>query len=343
MKGNLVDRYVMEVGRRLPEKQRADVQLELRSSLQDALDERGMDADSPKDEDRIVQLLREFGKPSHVAEGYGARLHLIGPELQPFYWWIVRINIIVINIVHLASFVLALVNSANLGEAVGNFVGNLVNSLLVSFAIVTIIFAVLERFLPGLKLPAEEWDPRDLPEITPDQEKVKYFELIFEFIFTGAFITVLNLMPTWRFPTHLSIAAELIARFQVLFPWITALAMVQIALNIYLLTKGRWQPFTRWISFAHAVASVALIAAALTLAPYSSTELVNSIVQLSVAIAILIALIDASVKLYRALRPGVPLPWETWRLEQGIEDFAAKGEAFGQAVSDRIKQERKLK
>lgn len=341
MKGNLVDRYVMEVGRRLPEKQRADVQLELRSSLQDALEARGLDADSPKDEDQIVELLREFGKPSHVAEGYGARLHLIGPELQPLYWWILRLNVLVITVVHLARLVFAAVSQSDFGAALGSTVGQLINSVLVSFAILTIVFAVLERFLPGLKLPAEEWDPRNLPEITPDREKIDYFELIFEVIFTGAFITVINVMPNWQFPADLSIASELIAKFQPFFPWITALAMTQIALNIYLLTQGRWQPATRWVSFAHAAASVALIAATLTLAPYSAVELVNSIVQLSVAIAIIIALIDAAVKLYRALRPGVPLPWETWRLEQDIEDFAAKGEAFGQAVSDRMKQKRK--
>ncbi len=37
MKGNLVERYLMEVGRKLPEKLRADVQMELRSALQDTL------------------------------------------------------------------------------------------------------------------------------------------------------------------------------------------------------------------------------------------------------------------------------------------------------------------
>jgi hypothetical protein len=337
-KNNLIDRYVMEVGRRLPEKQRADVQLELRSALQDSLDERGLDADRAEDEAKIVELLKEFGKPSHVAEGYGARNFLIGPELQPFYWWVLRIAAFGVSIAFLVQLVIAAFNQTNVGTALSSTIGGLVNSILVSFALVTIIFAVLERFVPNLHLPAREWDPRELPEITHDREKIDILELVFEIIFTAAFIILINAMPGWTFPADLAFAPELIEKFLPFFPWITSLAVVQIALNIYLLTQGRWTPVTRWISFAEAAASVAVIAATLNVAPYSSVELVNSIVQFSIYIVIILSLIDAAVKLYRALRPGVPFPWENWRLEQAIEEMAEEGEAFGQAMEQRFKK-----
>jgi hypothetical protein len=328
----------MEVGRRLPEKQRTDVQLELRSALQDSLDERALDADREADQAKIVELLKEFGKPSHVAEGYGARNFLIGPELQPFYWGVLRISAFGVSIAFLVQLVIAAVNQTNFGAALGSTIGGLVNSLLVSFAIVTIIFAVLDRYVPGLHLPAREWDPRQLPEITSDREKTDYLELVFEIIFTAAFVAVLNLMPGWQFPADLAFAPELIDKFLPFFPWITSLAVIQIVLDIYLLTRGRWTPITRWISFAHAAASVAVIAVILRIAPYSSVELVDSIVKLSVALALIVSLIDAALKLYRALRPGVPLPWEGWGLEQAIEEFAEEGEAFGQAMEARLKK-----
>lgn len=337
-KGNLIDRYVMEVGRRLNDKQRADVQLELRSSLQDALEERGLDAERKEDEAKIVELLREFGRPSQVSAGYGARMHLIGPELQPFYWMVLRLNALVISIVHLTGLVIAVVNQTNFGTALVSAMGNLVNSFLVSFAIVTIIFAVLERILPELKLPVEEWDPRKLPEITPDRDKVDVLELIFEIVFTTAFVSVLNVMPGWQFPADAAVIKEVLLKFQPYFAWITTLAVVNIVLDIYLLTRGRWQPVTRWIAFGHAAATVVLVASTLSLAPYSPVELIDSIVYISVAIALIFSLIDAAVKFYRVARPGAPLPWGSKRFEMEMKDLAEQSERFGKAVEERIKK-----
>ena len=350
-KGNLIDRYVMEVGRRLPEKQRADVQLELRSALQDALDERGLDADSEKDEAKVVALLKDWGKPSYVAEGYGARIHLIGPELQPIYWLVLRVSVLVISIVHLVLLGVVIFSRgefglAGFGPLIGEAIGNYVDSLLVSFAIVTIIFAVLEHFLPELKALAAaehkgalpEWDPRTLPEITPDRDKVEYVELIVEIIITAALITVINLAPGWQFSGDMEIVGELIAKFLPFIPWITILAVVEISLDVYLLTQGRWQLATRWVSFGHAAASAVVIASTLQAAPYSAVDLVDSTVKLVIAIVIVITLFDAAIKLYKALRPGVPLPWESWRIEEDIEEMGERAEQFGKAMEERFKK-----
>lgn len=337
-KGNLIDRYVMEVGRRLPQKQRADVQLELRSALQDALDERGLDADRQEDEDKVVELLKEFGKPSHVAEGYGAHAFLVGPELLSFYWGVLRISAFGVSIAFLVLLVLAALSRGNLGLAIGETIGGYVHGLLVGFAVVTIIFILLERLLPGLHLPAEEWDPRSLPQITPDRDKVEFFELIVEIIFTSAFLTVINLLPVWQFPTDLAVAAEIIDKLLPFIPWISALAVMEIVLDVYLLNRGRWDLTTRWISFVLAAAGVAVVIAVLQAAPYSSVALADSIVRISIAVVIVISLLETAVKLYKALRPGAPLPWESWPLEQTIEDFASKGEAFGKAVENRFKK-----
>jgi hypothetical protein len=336
----------MEVGLRLPQKQRADVQLELRSALQDALDERGLDADSDQDEAKVAALLMEWGKPSHVAEGYGARIHLIGPELQPIYWLVLRINVLVISIVHLVLLAIAAFNQGEFGPLIGNAIGNYVDSLLISFAVVTIIFAVLEHFLPELKALAAaehkgalpEWDPRTLPGITPDRDKVDYVELIIEIIITGALITVINLAPGWQFSGDMAIVGELIAKFLPFIPWITILAVVEISLDIYLLTQGRWQLATRWVSFGHAAASAILITSTLQAAPFSAVDLVDSTVKLVIAIVLVITLIDAAIKLYRALRPGVPLPWENWRIEEDIEEMGEKAEQFGKAMETRFKK-----
>ena len=57
---SLLERYLSEIARRLPKRQREDVRKELRSALSDALDGR---VEGEANEDEVVELLREFGSP----------------------------------------------------------------------------------------------------------------------------------------------------------------------------------------------------------------------------------------------------------------------------------------
>ena len=54
MSTNLIDTYVSEVGRRLPEKTRSDIQAEIRSILQDMLEERSQKTGKPVDEEMTL-------------------------------------------------------------------------------------------------------------------------------------------------------------------------------------------------------------------------------------------------------------------------------------------------
>ncbi|MED2149641.1 hypothetical protein P4V48_20275, partial [Bacillus thuringiensis] len=69
---NLIDIYVEEVAKRLPEKNREDIILELRSTIEDML---------PDDynEDDEKRVLEKLGSPVALANGYLDRpMHLIG-------------------------------------------------------------------------------------------------------------------------------------------------------------------------------------------------------------------------------------------------------------------------
>ncbi len=63
----LIERYIYQVGKRLPFKNRADIVSELRSSLEDQLDAR---ADSEPSDARVIELLNEMGSPESVAASY---------------------------------------------------------------------------------------------------------------------------------------------------------------------------------------------------------------------------------------------------------------------------------
>ena len=81
---NLIDKYIAEVGKHLPRKNRTDIEAEIRSTLEDMLDERKQ-ADSRPEEELVMELLKEYGAPVEVAAKYKPHPYLIGPRLFPLF------------------------------------------------------------------------------------------------------------------------------------------------------------------------------------------------------------------------------------------------------------------
>ncbi len=305
---NLIERYVAEVGRMLPAHQRADVQQELHSALLDAAEARGLDPDKKSDTAAVAELLREFGPPIEVAKGYGLRTFLIGPELQPMYRLVLRINAIAAAVVSLGRLVLAANASGQLGAALGSAVGGFVNQLLFSFAIVTIIFGLLDYFLPEVKtqVPLMEWDPNKLPEAAPDQDDISWFEVVVELIFGAGFISVAATLSSWALPQPI---AEFVAPLLPFMPWIVGLAVAQMLVRVTLLVQGRWTNWLRWADLVIALGWVLQIGAVFRLAPFPAAPVLNVAFQVGVGVSFVIALIDFAVKLWRQSRPG-RLSWQ---------------------------------
>ena len=70
----LIEVYIQEVTRRLPEKNRGDIALELRSTIEDML------PDDYREED-VMSVLEKLGSPALLANGYRDQpMHLIGPR-----------------------------------------------------------------------------------------------------------------------------------------------------------------------------------------------------------------------------------------------------------------------
>ena len=95
---NLIDTYVSEIGRHLPKKTRADIEAEIRSILQDMLDERCQKTGKPVDEEMTLDVLKIYGTPEIVASTYVGERYLIGPRLYPVFITVLRIALMVIGI-----------------------------------------------------------------------------------------------------------------------------------------------------------------------------------------------------------------------------------------------------
>ncbi|MER5498249.1 MULTISPECIES: hypothetical protein [unclassified Streptomyces] len=164
--GTLTDRYVVEVVRRIPADQRADVADELRATIADTVEAR--DPAAPETAER--EVLTEMGDPIRLAARYADRpLALIGPGLYPTYTRLLTVLLsTVLPAVTVLGAVLDVLDGRGIGEVIGGAVGTVLVVGAQMLAWLTVVFALIERSgrLPGAI--GRSWTPDDLPErVTP--------------------------------------------------------------------------------------------------------------------------------------------------------------------------------
>ncbi len=234
---NLIDRYLYQVGRHLPAKNREDILAEIRSHLTDTLEER---FPAGAQEEDVVTVLKEFGAPDKLAFSYNeSPKYLIGPDLYPFF----RL---------LAGIVLAAVIGAQLlAVAVALWIGeepvkpletllSLLASIPSALGSLVIVFLILQRFGVRPSLGDEPWDPRSLPDIEESQE-IKRGERIFGIAVGSVVLAVLAAVPdklgVYIFPGGGFYPNPVLMQYIGL---LAASLLVSIGLDIYLLWQGRW-------------------------------------------------------------------------------------------------------
>jgi len=188
------DRYVAATLRSLPERQRQDIEAELRALIADAIDDRreaGVDADSAE-----RQVLTELGAPARLAASYSDRsLHLIGPE---FYIDYLRVlTVLLSTLVPLWFVIVALVSFADGSPADVAFGGALYSALETAMSIAfftTLVFAIIERVSAVRTKRTATWDPSSLPEVRDKRDR--FSALIGGVIFLAVIVVSLVLIQT---------------------------------------------------------------------------------------------------------------------------------------------------
>jgi hypothetical protein len=258
----LIDLYVAEVRKRLPLKGRADIEAELRSTLEDMLEDRSRRAGRPADEAMALDLLREYGPPDKVAESYNAHPYLIGPRLFPFFTMVLKIVLSVLVTVLLITLGIRLGSQTlagiELARAIGQGLLGILNAVLQAFGNIVLVFAILERVAPVSEFKMAEdqkaWDPASLRKAA-EPETIRPAEPIVTILFTVAALVVFNAYPQLLGVHYLKdgvwatipVLTEAFFRWM---PYINVLWALQLALNLVLYRQGRWQPATRWANIA---------------------------------------------------------------------------------------------
>jgi hypothetical protein len=267
---NVLDRYVDEVGKRLPRRGRSDIEAELHSTLEDMLEDRAKKAGHASDEAMQLALLKEYGPPEAVAATYHATQYLIGPRLFPFFVLVLKIVLTVLTVVLLVSLGIDVATHAMAGralaQAIASGLAGILGSALEAFGNIVLVFAILERALPTSEFKfrdgKQEWDPASLMREAEPAE-VKLWEPISAIVAAVAALVLFNLYPQLiginflRNGAWTSVPA-LTGTFFRWLPAINVLWALQIALNLVLLRRGRWQPSTKWFSIALDVAGIGL-------------------------------------------------------------------------------------
>lgn len=167
----MIDRYLQAVRFWLPKKQQDDIIAELSEDLRAQLEERESALGRKLTEADVEALLRKRGSPILVAGGYLPQRSLIGPLLFPLYLFVLKIvTACVVGavglswIVAIATLAFSSVSSHHHLAYAGVSWGSLWTAWFSSAAMVTLLFAILERTQARTRI-LESWNPRKLPPL----------------------------------------------------------------------------------------------------------------------------------------------------------------------------------
>ncbi|WP_127795012.1 hypothetical protein [Agromyces sp. LHK192] len=255
----IIDSYVGDVVRHLPQRQRTDVALELRSLLDDELAGRATDSDRAPDAAMTMDLLTAFGAPQDVADRYRpAGFTVIRPSDAPRFTWLALGGVGVIWVVSLAGYLSGAIPVVGwdygadawwgrltvwwLGPGIGAFWWP---GLLITY---TLLAALANRRRDAS---SESWTPRAAPRIpaqTIDRDLVSRTGLVVTMALSLLGATTLLALPglpsvaPWL-PQPALDALALDEQFLALrAPWILLVGAAYVGLGIALLIAGRWSP-----------------------------------------------------------------------------------------------------
>jgi hypothetical protein len=266
----LIDRYIYEVTRHLPAAQRSDIEKELRSLIDDMLNQQGGAAANAGAADAaaafaagsgaaapstaaVEAVLLELGDPRRLADNYrDKQRYVIGPLFYDTYWLVVRIVMIAVafGLTLAMGIEFATAPVTGVWQAFGNWLNAVYSAILGAFAWVTLIFFLNERYndqaQAGMARRAEQWHPRQLQPVPGKASLLKRSEPIAAIIFTVLFMIILNSNPDiigiyfqeGGRMTAIPVLNPAVIRAYL--PWINGLFGLSILMECIRLILGRW-------------------------------------------------------------------------------------------------------
>ncbi|MEI4831333.1 hypothetical protein WAX78_18060 [Bacillus sp. FJAT-53711] len=252
---NLIDIYIQEVTRRLPEKNREDIALELRSTIEDML------PDDYSEED-VKAVLEKLGNPVTMANGYRDwPMHLIGQRYFDVYVTLLKMILPIAAVISLISVIATYFIGYSGEQAVisivfsliGKGIGSIIEVGIHVFFWLTLVFAIVERADKGrddepLTASFKKWTPDDLKNTPiPKKKVITKGEVFVSFMWTAIWSTFYfyanYLVGVYeRGKDGLEFVTPTFNQDVLLGYWPIVLVVIglEIALALYKLLKGQW-------------------------------------------------------------------------------------------------------
>lgn len=292
---DLINQYVYAVTKSFGEKQREDIEKELRSNIEDMIEQnQGLESYAEK----AKKVLLELGDPEVLADDYrGSKRYLIGPQYYETYMLVLKIVIgAVFAGISIAVFVESffLVNenigsiaAENIGNITANYFTTLFSGVLQAFAWTTIGFMIAERKNTKINkehLGKSKWNLSKLPAVPDKKAGISLSNSIFKIIFATVFYTILYSAPelfavyllrgneTIRIPVF---NLEVLQGYRVLIMSVLILSILIEMLKIY---------YRRWmlkLSVIHVILTVIATVLALIIVTDSSVWNPNFVTEMS--------------------------------------------------------------
>lgn len=253
---NLIEVYIQEVTRRLPEKSREDIALELRSTIEDMLPDDYNERD-------INEVLEKLGNPATLASGYRDQpMHLIGPRYFDVYVSLLKMILPIAATISLISIIAEYFIGYRGEEAVINVVLDITGFAIwkvievgiQTFFWLTLIFAIIERTDKGkdqypLSTSLKKWTPDDLKSIPylPKKKVITKLEIFGYLMWTAIWATL------YFYADHLvgvyesrgdqlefvipALNQDVLLRY---WPIVLVIIALEIGLSLYKLIIGQW-------------------------------------------------------------------------------------------------------
>ena len=128
----MINLYLAEIEKHLPARNREDVLKEIQSTLMDMIEDRNSDSEQPPNDDLIISVLQEYGKPRQVAQKYIKYTSLIGPRMYPTYLQVLKIVLAVLAGINLIGIIITIATFSGTSlafETIAQVIGGLFNSL----------------------------------------------------------------------------------------------------------------------------------------------------------------------------------------------------------------------
>jgi len=305
----VIDRYVHEIGEHLPWNLRADVEAELRSLLMDSLEERARAAERPPDPLLAEAVIREFGAPEEVAKRYLPQdQYLIGPRLFPAYQVAVKIAIIVVAAASGGLFIAALVGSAAGNRegldllAVAHTIWQVAVGIFFNLALVTLVFAIIERVQARREATAPAWSPAMLPPVK-DPDRIAQAGMVLEMYLILVAAVLFNFYPEWVGMAFVNgrvhLMSFLLPGFATYMPLVNVFWALDFALHLIVLSHGRWRSETRAAELGLGLYGAVILYLVITGPPMFRFDFG---VKAALKVVLVLVLFGASQRLYRLLK-----------------------------------------